>query len=437
MNANPVDRDRGSIFLLLVQRCREQLLEPGALPANLGSRQRRLFGMLSEFEDERVRIVDPWCHFLGLTKPELSAAIGWDIAPTRAHAQRLMVKDLRYCPQCLAQGWHSSLFQHVGLTRCPLHVQPLVRGCSRCQHFIQLTPTTAAENHLYCATCGKMLGDLNSAPPVDCGLFTSLRKHFASEIRKGTLTRLKIRLEPVLRSMRLGNQLSLHAHGASPNSRFARASNQSVFRLSRETVLVDPIVESKLVVAFDNVAKYPRDVVSFKAAVDALGDIAVQIRDAGALDLIPRALNAKICSGQLISASVSLPTAALWCSAVTLGVPADLEDTQGPLVKPGYTLREWTHPYSSFFWGLPDQALVVLTRALTFAVYAEHLLALRHINLSTQIRWNAPPTTLLVLPWWRLLLDNGRDDLVVRTRASEAFVKRLIPRYGRRRLRAA
>src|SRR5205085_11808650 len=39
---------------------------------------------------------------------------------------------LRFCPICLRNGFHSSLYQLLFLTRCPMHGDQIVTCCSQC-----------------------------------------------------------------------------------------------------------------------------------------------------------------------------------------------------------------------------------------------------------------------------------------------------------------
>lgn len=54
--------------------------------------------------------------------------------------------DLRYCPICIARGYHTPLFQLLAIAKCPIHREPLKERCPRCN---RVTP--------YC--CGRLTTD--------------------------------------------------------------------------------------------------------------------------------------------------------------------------------------------------------------------------------------------------------------------------------------
>jgi hypothetical protein len=60
---------------------------------------------------------------------------------------------LRYCLYCLAHGYHSPVFQHLSIERCPLHGVPLRTKCVSCRASLNPTWLTAANNAFACANC--------------------------------------------------------------------------------------------------------------------------------------------------------------------------------------------------------------------------------------------------------------------------------------------
>lgn len=67
---------------------------------------------------------------LQLSKPALlrSCLPSWDFEKLQP--------DLRFCGQCLREGFHSAVYQWIGLDRCPLHHVRLQTGCPQCGHKI-------------------------------------------------------------------------------------------------------------------------------------------------------------------------------------------------------------------------------------------------------------------------------------------------------------
>ncbi|MDR6412784.1 UNVERIFIED_ORG: hypothetical protein ABIC62_006118 [Burkholderia sp. 1595] len=64
--------------------------------------------------------------------------------------------ELRYCRECLQEGFHAAWFQWRFITRCPLHRRALRLGCPGCARPIHYTlQRDMAEHPLACAQCGK------------------------------------------------------------------------------------------------------------------------------------------------------------------------------------------------------------------------------------------------------------------------------------------
>lgn len=60
----------------------------------------------------------------------LCASERWRSIPLQ---NRLMSPTLRYCPSCLAMGYHSMLFQHLAVDHCPGHGIGLADRCPQCE----------------------------------------------------------------------------------------------------------------------------------------------------------------------------------------------------------------------------------------------------------------------------------------------------------------
>jgi hypothetical protein len=68
---------------------------------------------------------------------------------------RLVFHDgLRYCAECMKLGWHSILFQHRLVRRCPVHRCTLRIGCPRCRLPILPNLNYIAVNPMGCGNCG-------------------------------------------------------------------------------------------------------------------------------------------------------------------------------------------------------------------------------------------------------------------------------------------
>ena len=66
--------------------------------------------------------------------------------------------DLRFCPACLHDGFHATLFQFTPIVRCPIHGGRLHEGCLRCRAPIPYRLDAAfAARPFACPTCARSL----------------------------------------------------------------------------------------------------------------------------------------------------------------------------------------------------------------------------------------------------------------------------------------
>lgn len=71
---------------------------------------------------------------------------------------------LRYCPDCIQQGYHSPLYQMSWITRCPVHDVPLSESCPSCGQFIGLTLTNHDFVTPYGCKCNYLLWPGRDSP---------------------------------------------------------------------------------------------------------------------------------------------------------------------------------------------------------------------------------------------------------------------------------
>lgn len=93
---------------------------------------------------------------LGEPLERLPRLFGWDLNTTRLGCGAA-VGHLRFCRECLRTRYHSTLFQHLALSRCPLHQLPLLPGCFHCSQLIDVTMKTMTSHPFSCPSCGEML----------------------------------------------------------------------------------------------------------------------------------------------------------------------------------------------------------------------------------------------------------------------------------------
>lgn len=81
---------------------------------------------------------------------------GMDLITPRA-LEWLVSPTLRYCRACLAQGFHTALFQHWAVEKCPIHGERLEQTCHNCDHPIYATFYSVAQYPFECPRCQAQL----------------------------------------------------------------------------------------------------------------------------------------------------------------------------------------------------------------------------------------------------------------------------------------
>lgn len=66
-----------------------------------------------------------------------------------------MLEELRYCPECLRVGYHSTMFQYLGLQNCPTHRCLLQVGCGGCGRGVVPTLHNVVADPFACPKCRK------------------------------------------------------------------------------------------------------------------------------------------------------------------------------------------------------------------------------------------------------------------------------------------
>lgn len=93
-----------------------------------------------------------------------SLAIGADFLPAVVRQRGWFHPSLAYCPACLAHGYHSLVFQHRALRRCPIHGAALRYACEGCGRATPTTFRTAATIPFGCPHCGRPLAGASAGP---------------------------------------------------------------------------------------------------------------------------------------------------------------------------------------------------------------------------------------------------------------------------------
>jgi len=68
-----------------------------------------------------------------------------------------LCRVLRFCPECIEFGFHSSFYQHWVINRCPLHGTALLARCPKCLQPIDGMASFVIRDPFACPRCGALL----------------------------------------------------------------------------------------------------------------------------------------------------------------------------------------------------------------------------------------------------------------------------------------
>ncbi|MBX3620618.1 MAG: hypothetical protein KF891_11635 [Rhizobacter sp.] len=80
-----------------------------------------------------------------------------ETSPRIPREHRVLTGGLRSCSICLQHGYHSMLFQHLAVDRCPGHGMPLQEGCPSCRAPLLPTFESTLCRPFECTKCGALL----------------------------------------------------------------------------------------------------------------------------------------------------------------------------------------------------------------------------------------------------------------------------------------
>lgn len=82
------------------------------------------------------------------------------LTPTHISSDRHVASEFRYCPICLSQGRHYTLFQYALIESCPVHAIGLLGQCQHCGANMSYELKASLFKHPYgCWRCGRQLGE--------------------------------------------------------------------------------------------------------------------------------------------------------------------------------------------------------------------------------------------------------------------------------------
>lgn len=89
---------------------------------------------------------------LGMSSVDVACATG-GILGSKSLCAESFVPQLRWCPACFSNGFHSIVFQHRALARCPFHGRELIDACPKCCFAHKPTYFSVARLPFGCPRC--------------------------------------------------------------------------------------------------------------------------------------------------------------------------------------------------------------------------------------------------------------------------------------------
>jgi hypothetical protein len=336
------------------------------------------------------------------------------------------VSELRYCPLCLALGNHSTLFQLLPVTHCPVHAAALRTGCPYCGKSLSTKVHALAKNHLYCGSCHRNLAVARRRtaigisvihPPAEC--FAALRRSLAAGMQCGesrSALRWGSSADQIVAIPTLARLYRWHTVWDSPSIDCGLLRFKTdLFHLDVEDRPMDQrffnmLVRDVTIKAFEHLAERLERYVRLMAFPT---DVEWAMKSAGRVDV-----------------QVDSVAAAFWRAAVSFKVNRFLHGEMPPSAAS-------VPPFSSW---LPAHigAMRILIHLSVLALFVHCFLQVRRLQYGVQVAWHKMPDEALFLVPWRLRsLESGRIELHVRSRVSAPTVDRLVARYRHHRLRSA
>ena len=408
-----------SALIVFVDFCSDMMVSATEVDAMLG----RAASATSIFQLGNIS-AGVLAEAMGIEAALWTLARGADLVAGRV--SNFFVSELRYCRSCLALGNHSTLFQSLQVTHCPVHAETLRTGCPYCGKSVSTTLHALAKNHLYCGSCQRNLavsrrrtaiGVSVIHPPYEC--FAALRSSLTAELPNGesrSAWRWEISANQIATSQALVRRYRGHTMWDSPSIACG------FLRFKTELFILDVEDRRGKQGHFNRLV---RDAVI--KAFERLGD---RLKPYVQLMATPRDVEWAMKSAGRVDVQVAAVAAAYWQSAVVFRVSRFL---LGEMPSPVAD----AHPFSSW---LPAHvcAMRVLIQHSVLALFAHSLIQMRRLQYGVQVAWHKPPDEALFLMPWRLRpLESDQMELHIRSRVDATTVDRLVARYQHHWLRSA
>ncbi len=355
---------------------------------------------------------------LGIDSKTWIRAVGRDIVGSHA-ARSILLAELRHCPECLLQGWHSALHQHSAVERCPAHNAALQTGCPHCGASISTTMAAIAKNHFYCGECQRSLAGQRRRAGLGKPVLQISARQFepmrlslldtgASDIIRSPLT---LSQPPDVTVRTPGGPRALAHHLQWPDATREMAGR----RVDRQDRQISVTQETALV-------PQPQQQRRLRAtALAAMEDILEIAQHSGPSIDIPPELSSIGKAAARVNIRVGLIAAALWRTARIFEVDGYLLGELPPRHANEQPLSREVPPY--------EPIDTEIRKAQVAAVFVDSVLQLRRCQYGVQINWSESAVRQELMPAWRGFVHEGQIEMRVRVRCGMALVGRVARRY--------
>ncbi|HCY15443.1 MAG: hypothetical protein A2Z93_01545 [Curvibacter sp. GWA2_64_110] len=367
-----------------------------------------------------------FAELMNTTVRHIRQMCGHDISGVIGLKAPLLYRSMRYCKECMQMGYHSIMFQHIGLAECPLHGARLQDTCYECGSPMEPTFGSVMEHQFECPRC--------NAPLVRFTL-----KQDGAKLANLIDQMLGARRPVLVRGVDVAHQAhrlrNLDYGLRSPMNPVASRHFQrvSIWPLPGDTQW-RTFVETKVPILEPHGREQTNAARELHIATDRFllsalakckGHELATIRLLGRLGRYPRGLR--------LNAHTSVISVALYKIAAAydllprLRMIVENKDTQ-PLRRsfPEF----WARPPVRHGDGCPEypQLDAHLLEQEMWGMFAKLLVAHQTDSYLQEVSWLSYPHALEFAPSWRIEKSNDEAYARVRTRACEATISRLIQR---------
>ncbi|MES2888047.1 hypothetical protein [Hydrogenophaga sp.] len=333
-------------------------------------------------------------------------------------AGHILVGEFRYCQDCLSQGWHTAMFQHLSVGACPVHGCGLRVGCIECGSPIPTSTNSFLEHHNFCWSCGYpfvLTGSLESCLSQGVEQPEAFQRLYDALLPRAQACNF----------FRLDHPAARYRHEALRIHRVSIGLHRS-WPLHRGTAL--RMISESLTPRFGATLKYAeRHELAVNERAQAVWQLQEQIEAVGgSCSLLPE-LNHAHGGGVRITRPMHLTAVALARTAVQLGRPKEIWER-------GHLWLGSSLP--TFVQWLPQDAAgaAYAARYQVYKLFALNLLRIRSLRWIEEVPWNEQFEPAAFSAPWRHVEVGGEAMTEFRCRMSLAGALRLIRRYGDRLL---